>query len=234
MKESPQPLSSSEMRAQLQRFAEINSTSQAARAARYEMGLQHPEYQPHSVSVDQPVPLDISQPVAENDWHCSRCGARFDGSSLKIYNSRFAFGGQNLAMCPHCGGASYSLHQETLRQAEELSLQKTTRTNNLRNGIICGAALALFLLTPSSWTYLLCWIAAFWFGPLTAVHLKMKLGAVVAIMWIGVLFRFVVPLTGMGHLTIVSLWLGVTVVLVAAGWLIEKVAAFGGGLFYKG
>lgn len=235
MRESPNPLSSSEMREQFQRFAELNDRSQAARSARYELGIPHPDapsqQQTEAVAAVSP---DLSQPVTPDDWQCSRCGAKLAGSSLKIYNSRFAFGGQDMAMCPHCGGPAYNLHQEALRQVEQFTQQRLVRRNHLRNGIICGAAGGLFLLSPSTWTYLLCWIVAFWFGPLTEIHLKMKLGAVFTIMWAGFFGTFVIGVLGMGYLGKLGIWLLITMVLVAAGWLIEKVAAFGGGLFYKG
>ena len=232
MKESPQPLSSSEMREQFRRFAEINSSSQAARSARYDMGIPHPE-QAQPAPAEQPVQLDISQPVTENDWQCSRCAARLHNSQLKIYTSRFAFNGQDMAMCPHCGGVARNLHQESIRKVEEFDKQTKTRKTNLRNGIICGFAAALFLVSPSTLTYLLAWIVSFWFGPLTEVHLKMKLGAVFAIMWAGFFGTFVIGVLGMNHIGQLLVWLLITVVIVGAGWLIERVAAFGGGLFYK-
>lgn len=233
MRESPNPLSSSEMREQLRRFAEASNRSQAARSLRYEHGLDQPE-NPHIGTSEQSVPLQPSPLQSTDEWQCVRCGARLDGSQLKIYKSRFAYGGQDLAMCPHCGGAAKNLQQESIRQAEEFSQQVLRRKSNLRNGILIGAALALFLLKPSTWAYLLVWISLFWFGPLSEIHLKMRLGAVFVIMWAGFFGSFVIRVLEMNHLGKLLVWLLITVVIVAAGWMIEKVAALGGSLFYKG
>jgi hypothetical protein len=221
------------MREQMRRFAEINVNSQASRSARYDQGISHPQRK-NDEDAAESVPLDVSGALTPSDWQCTRCGARLDGAALKIYTSRFAFGGQELAMCPHCGGAAQNLYQESIRQTDQFEQQLRKRKTSLRNGFFFGAACALFLITPSTYTYLLLWIASFWVGPLTEVHLKMKLGAVFTIMWAGFLGTVVIKLLGMNHLGKLLVWLLITVVIVAAGWFIEKVAAFGGGLFYKG
>lgn len=233
MRESPHPLSSTEMREQLRRFAEINVNSQAASSVRYEQGISHPNRK-NAPDLAESVPLDVSGTLTPSDWQCTRCGTRLDGAGLKIYTSRFAFGGQELAMCPHCGGAAQNLYQASIRQTDEFEQQLRKRKTSLRNGFFFGAACGLFLLTPSTYTYLLVWIASFWVGPFTGVHLKMKLGAVFIIMWVGFFGTFVINLLGMNHLGNLLVWLLITVVIVAAGWLIEKVAAFGGGIYYKG
>lgn len=233
MQESPTPLSPEEMREQLRAFAERNTSSQAARFVRYDQGIAHPE-ESKGPSENVAVPLDLSTPVVPSDWQCTACGAKLDGSRLKIHVSRFAFGGQELAMCPHCGGAAQNRYHASVKQVEEQQQELVKQKTGLRNAIFCGVGLVLFLLSPSTLTYLLCWIIAFWCGPLQEIHLKMKLGAVFIILWAGFLGSFVIDVQGMDHIGKLMVWLLITVVIVAAGWMIERVAAFGGGLFYKG
>lgn len=236
MKKSPDPLSSSEMREQLRRFAEVNSNLQAY-SVRYDHGMPHAEAD-QQVNQEEhhsrPIHLDLVDMSTPSDWQCSRCAAMLKGENLKVYNSRFVFNGRDLAACPHCGGAARNLHQESIRLASEIDRQMATRKLNLRNGFICGASLALFLVSPSTWTYLLCWIVAFWFGPLADIHLKMKLGAVFIILWAGFFASFVIAALEMSYPVKLMVWLLVTAVMLGAGWVVEKVAALGGGLFYRG
>lgn len=231
--ESQRPLSPEEMQEQLRSYAQRNSSTYAARSVRYDLGIKNPEKRdlpPESTA----VPLDLSGAAAPADWQCTACGAKLDGSLLKIHRSRLAFDDRQLATCPHCGGAAQNLYQVSSRLAEERESELVRQKTNLRNIIICAGGLVLFLLSPSLITFLLCWIIAFWFGPLQEIHLKMKLGAVFIIFWGGFIGSFAIARFGGGYLGSLLVWLMIALVMVAAGWVIERTAALGGSLFYRG
>ena len=231
--ESRTTLTPEEMQEQLRAYAERNTGTYAARSVRYDLGIQNPEKNETS-SGTPAVPLDLSKPSAPADWQCTGCGARLDGSLLKIHASRLAFNDQQLATCPHCGGAAQNLQQVSNRLAEEREKELIKQKTNLRNSIICSVGLVLFLFSPSIFTFLLCWVIAFWFGPLRETHLKMKLGAIFVIFWGGFIGTFAISQLGEDYFGKLLLWLLITLVMVAAGWMIERVSSLGGGLFYKG
>ena len=209
MHKLPSAISANETREQLRRFAEIEAPPEKSAT----------------------MPGHIPPPT---DWQCSKCGKVFEESSLKIYRSKIAFDNKDLAMCPHCGGPAYNMLQKATIEARDIENEVRTRKTKLRNGIILGMASGIFLLSPSTLTYLLLWIVMFWFGPFAETHLKMKLGAVFAIMWAGFFGSLVITAFSMNHISKLMVWLLITLVLLAAGWIIEKVASMGGSLFFKG
>jgi len=233
MKDSPPPRTATEIQEEFKRFAEGGSCNQAARSARYERGIANREQQKNDQDSEQPLPLILSQQATAQDWQCTACGSMLDGTQLKIYTSRLHSSEHDIASCPHCGGVAKNLYHAYIRQEASRQCQQQQRKVTLRNTIICSLAGLLFFLAPSTFTYLLCWIVLFWFGLLKEVHLKMKLGAIFVIMWAGFFNSFVIASMGLNYLESILVWLLTTFIILFAGWIIERAAAFGGGLFYK-
>lgn len=219
MKNSSDIMAADETREQLKRFAGITVITAEAPVTKAEQ-VQN------STNTFKALP-------SSTDWKCTRCGIILEEASLKVYRSKIAFDNSDIAMCPHCGGTARNLLQIAAKEADELKKKECNRKANLRSGIIIGIASALFLVSPSTFTYLLLWIVTFCCGPLKNIHLKMKLGALFAIMWAGFFGSFVIAMFSMNHLGKLMVWLFITVVIIAAGWMIEKVSSMGGSIFYK-